>query len=200
MPEEDRVRWDQRYGFSDCSDAPVSTPYWDPEWLEEIDGWLPTQGSALDIAAGSGRVSRWLARRGLNVTAVDISPVGLAQAREALAADGRELTTAVVDLETEPLPAKWFQLITCFHYWQRSLFPDIRNCLAPGGVLVAEVFTVANLERHESPSRRFLAEPGELKQDCQPLEILYCREEWFDDRALARVVARKPANGEGHRV
>ena len=197
MPEKDRVRWDQRYL---CGDAPSSTPDWSPEWLEEMGVWLPTKGLALDIAAGSGRVSRWLAKRGLDVTAVDISPVGLAQAREALAADGRELTTAVVDLETGPLPAKRFQLITCFHYWQRSLFPGIRECLALGGALVAEVFTVANLERHESPSRRFLAEPGELKQGCQPLEILYYREEWFDDKALARVVARKPDNGEGHRA
>ena len=188
MSEDDRIRWDERYR---SGDGPVALAGWAPDWLAEIDGWLPTRGPALDIAAGSGRVSRWLARRGLDVTAVDVSPVGLAQAREAVESDGLRLTTVAADLENQPLPDGPFQLVTCFHYRQRSLFPAIWDCLAPGGVLVAEIATVANLERHEHPSRRFLAEPGELEQDIRPLEVLYYREGWFDGRALARVVARK---------
>jgi hypothetical protein len=63
--------------------------------------------------------------------------------------------------------------------------------LGPAGTFIAEVATVANLERHQHPSRRYLAEPGELEQDCAPLEIRYYQEGWFDDEALARVVARK---------
>lgn len=189
MPADDRTRWDQRYASGDYA---ASSAEWAPAWFRDIEPWLPAGGSALDIAAGAGRVSRWLALRGYAVTAVDISPVGLALAREAVESDGLILTTAEVDLETEPLPPGPFDLVTCFHYWQPGLFPGIADRLAGGGILVAEIFTVPNLERNERPSRRFLAEPGELKQACHPLEVLYYWEGWSCDQSLARVVARKP--------
>ena len=189
MPADDRTRWDQRYASGDYV---ASSPEWAPAWLPDIEPWLPAGGSALDVAAGAGRVSRWLALRGYAVTAVDISPVGLALAREAVESDGLVLKTAEVDLEIDPLPSGSFGLVSCFHYWQPGLFPGIADRLARGGILVAEVFTVPNLERNERPSRRFLAEPGELKQVCHPLEVLYYWEGWSCDQSLARVVARKP--------
>lgn len=189
MPADDRTRWDQRYASGDYV---ASSPEWAPAWLPDIEPWLPARGCALDIAAGAGRASRWLSLRGFDVMAVDISQVGLALAREAVESDGLVLKTAVVDLETGPLPTGPFDLISCFHYWQPSLFPGIADRLARGGILVAEVFTVPNLERNERPSRRFLAEPGELKQACHPLEVLHYWEGWSCDQSLARVVARKP--------
>ena len=193
MPDEDRTRWDQRYASGDYV---ASSPGWAPAWTEQIDPWLPHGGAALDIAAGAGRVSRWLARRGFDVKAVDISPAGLALARKAVEADGLFLETTEMDLETDPLPSGPFDLISCFHYWQPVLFPGIADRLAGEAILVAEVFTVPNLERNQRPSRRFLAESGELKQACRPLEVLYYCEGWSDDQALARVVARKaPSEG-----
>ncbi len=189
MPADDRTRWDQRYASGDYV---ASSPEWAPAWLPDIEPWLPDRGCALDIASGAGRVSRWLSLRGFDVMAVDISQVGLALAREAVESDGLVLKTAVVDLETDPLPTGPFDLISCFHYWQPSLFPGIADRLSRGGILVAEVFTVPNLERNERPSRRFLAEPWQLKQARHPLEILYYWEGWSCDQSLARVVARKP--------
>ena len=189
MPADDRTRWDQRYASGDYV---ASSPEWAPAWLPGIEPWLPAGGSALDIAAGAGRLSRWLALRGYAVTAVDISPVGLALAREAVESDGLVLKTAVVDLETDPLPSGSFDLVSCFHYWQPGLFPGIADRLARGAILLGEVFTVPNLERNDRPSRRFLAEPGELQRACHPLEVLYYWEGWSCDQSLARVVARKP--------
>ena len=189
MPADDRIRWDQRYASGDFV---ASSPDWAPGWKENIAPWLPSGGPALDIAAGAGRVSRWLARRGYDVTAVDISPVGLAIARQAVESDGLALKTAALDLETEPLPPGPFALVTCFHYWQPDLFSGIIRSLDRGGVLIVEVFTVPNLERNQRPSRRFLAEPGELRRVCRSLEELYCWEGWFQDQSLALMVARKP--------
>ena len=189
MPADDRIRWDQRYASGDFV---ASSPHWAPGWMESIEPWLSAGGPALDIAAGAGRISRWLARRGYDVTAVDISLVGLALAREAVESDGLVLKTEALDLETDPLPPGPFTLATCFHYWQPDLFPRIIGSLDRGGVLIAEVFTVPNLERNQRPSRRFLAEPGELKQACHPLEMLYYWEGWSEDQSLALMVARKP--------
>ena len=67
--------------------------------------------------------------------------------------------------------------------------------LAPGGVLVCEISTVRNLERHPRPSRRFLLECGELRRLVASLEVLHEHEGWVDDRAVARVIARRPARG-----
>jgi 2-polyprenyl-3-methyl-5-hydroxy-6-metoxy-1,4-benzoquinol methylase len=148
------------------------------------------RGRALDVAAGAGRVALWLARAGLEVTAVDVSAVGLARARSAASAAGLAIATRVLDLEREPLPAGPFDVVTCFHYLQRDLFPALAQRLAPGGILACEIATVRNLERHARPGRRFLLEPGEIRILVAPLEILLHEEGWFGERALARVAAR----------
>ena len=186
MSQADRVKWDQRYSQT----GPV--PLAPPTWLSGVEQWVPTQGRALDIAAGSGRISQWLAARGLDVTAVDISLRGLELARQALQAQNLCLATLVADLEEDPLPPGPFAAVTSFMYRQRDLFPAIKDRLQPGGVFLGEVACLANLEQHQSPSRQFLAESGELRQDCGELEILYYQEGWFDDWALARVAARRP--------
>ncbi len=185
MGESDRIRWDQRYSQEQ---DPSLTP---PLWVEDIDSRIPRNGSALDIAAGAGRVSIWLAGRGLKVTAVDISTVGLQAARRSAVTQGLSIETLVIDLETDPLPQGPFQVITCFRYWQPDLFPAVQARLDSGGVFVAEVATTQNLERHDHPSLRYLAEPGEIRKLCHPMKILYFREDWIDNQALARIVAQK---------
>ncbi len=185
MPESDRIKWDLRYTGSGETDL---TP---PDWLEGFDALLPRQGCALDIAAGAGRLALWLAGLGLDVLAVDISTSGLELVRRAAIAQGLQIETKALDLEAEPLPVGPFDVITCFNYRQRDLFPCIRERLRGGGFFLAEVATVPNLERHDHPSLKYLAEPGELRRDCAPLEIVYYQEGWYDDRASARVVARR---------
>lgn len=186
MAEADREKWDARYRSG-------QHPGGEPSWLREFDEELPTTGQALDVAAGSGRMSVFMARRGLEVTAVDISPVGLALAREAAADEGLAIRTQALDLERQPLPAGPFGLVACFHYRQRALFPVILSQLAPGGTVVAELPTLRNLERKMRPSKRWLAEPNELLRDCGSLEVIYYREGWLGERHLARLIARRPA-------
>lgn len=185
MADSDRIKWNQRFSESDEVDlAP-------PDWLEEVEAAVPRQGNTLDIAAGAGRLAIWLAGRGLDVLAVDISGAGLELARKGAAAKGLQIETLSEDLEAEPLPEGPFDVITCFNYRQRGLFPFIRERLKVGGVFLAEVATVSNFERRAHPSLRYLAEHGELRQDCGPLEIIYYLESWSAGRASARVLARK---------
>ena len=126
--------------------------------------------------------------------AVDVSPAGLELARRNARVAGCEIRTRVLDLESAELPAGPFDAIACFHYLQRDLFPGLVRRLAPGGWLCVEIATRRNLERHARPSARFLLEPGELPELARPLEAAYYREGWFDDRCLARLAARKPAD------
>lgn len=182
MSTQDRVKWDARHGNTE---AGSSKP---PTWLAAHDALLPRQGRALDIASGTGRIAIWAHQRGLEVTALDISPVGLSKIRAVVP----EIRTVERDLSEEPtLPTGPFALISCFHYRQPSLWPSMIEVLSPGGVVVAELLTVANLERHAHPSRRWLVEPGELAGWAPGLELVVMEEGWFGDRHSARLIARK---------
>ncbi len=185
MAEEDRVKWDQRWAAE--RDLPRSVPV----WVAELDHELPRNGRALDVAAGAGRLAVAMARRGLDVTAADISPVGLALAREAARDEGLKLQTVVRDLEKEGLPPGSYDLVCCFHYRQPGLFPAIGAALAKGGLVLAEVATARSLEKQPTRTARWLAEPNELLRCCESLEVVYYRETWLGDKHVARVAARK---------
>ena len=188
MADTDRERWDERYAEGLHNEGEP------PGWLDEFADELPKDGRALDVAAGTGRAALWLARAGLHVTAVDVSPVGLEHLADAARSEGLRVETVAMDLERAPLPPGRWDVISCFAYLQRDLFPAMRELLAPGGLLVSEISTVRNLERHERPPVRFLLEENELLTLVAPLRIVYYREGWIDDRAVARVIARKPSS------
>ena len=188
MAAGDAERWDEKYRSGSHREAAA------PDWLKEVASSWPSGGRALDLAAGSGRVAVWLASRGLDTLAVDVSRVGLDQARARAQAAGSELHTRTLDLEVEGLPAGPFDVVTCFHYLQRDLFPGLKRILSPGGWLCAEIMTMRNLERHARPSARFLLEDGELRELARPLELVLYREGWFEDRCVARLAARRPAD------
>jgi 2-polyprenyl-3-methyl-5-hydroxy-6-metoxy-1,4-benzoquinol methylase len=186
---EDRERWDRRWAERAHEHT---TP---PEWLRELLVEIPQGGRLLDVASGTGRIALWFARAGFQVTAVDVSPVGLERGSTAARSEGLAIETIVVDLQTEPLPAGPWDVITCFAYLQRDLFPAMRERLSPGGLLISGLTTTRNLERNERPPACFCVEPNELLRLCSPLEIVYYREGWIDDQALARVIARKVSPG-----
>jgi methylase of polypeptide subunit release factors len=64
---------------------------WAPRPSPSCWSWrtvLPRTGRALEIACGEGQLAAWLAHRGLEVTAVDISPVALGKLRALAVAEG----------------------------------------------------------------------------------------------------------------
>ncbi len=181
----ERATWDARHGAA----GPLVAG--EVPFLDAVAPLLPRHGRALDVAAGRGRVALWLLRHGLATTACDISGVGLGIAREAAEREGEALEVALVDLDVEAPPSGPFDVITCFHYLDWTLFAKLGALLAPGGLLAIEVATTTNLERHARPSRRFLAPPGRLRGAVEGLRVLRCDEGWFDDRHVARLLARR---------
>lgn len=120
-------------------------------------GLIATGSSVLDVAAGSGRHSRFLAGRGFEVTALDRDIPAL------LAHSGIE--TIQADLEDGspwPLTGRTFGAVIVTNYLHRPLFPTLLEALGPGGVLLYETFMEGN-ERFGRPSRaEFLLKDGEL--------------------------------------
>ncbi len=180
-------RWNQRYRGGDTPDEPS-------EWLLRFADDLPPQGRALDVACGAGRNAVWLARQGLEVTAVDVSPVALDIVAERATRAGVALTTYRCDLErTEPPPGPW-NVIVYLHYLQRDLMPQLILELSPGGMLVAAWATVRNLERNERPPLPYLVDEGEAPRLVVGLDVVVYEEGWTESgRHEARVMARKPS-------
>lgn len=191
MSDQDRKKWNERYADADRAASEPSA------LLTALAELLPTSGRALDIAGGAGRHAIWLARRGLDVTLVDISREGLALAEQRSRQAGVSVETRCLDLEEEPLPEGPWDLIISFHFLLRPLFAQLPERLAPGGLLVVVQPTKRNLERHDRPPARFLLEEGELRQLAGPLEIVRCAEGWLaEGRHDALLVARRPPGAE----
>jgi tellurite methyltransferase len=188
MSQRDKEKWNDRYRERRTGAAEPSS------LVIGIEPLLPARGRALDVAGGAGRHAIWLARRGLDVTLIDVSDVGLARARERARAAGVDLITREVDLETAPLPPGPWDVIVVFHFLSRPLFPALAAALAPGGLLVFCQPTRRNLERHRRPSAAYLLDEGELPALIAglDLEVISCEEGWLDEgRHEARLVARR---------
>lgn len=114
----------------------------------------------LDLACGSGRHSRLLARHGFAVLAVDRDQSALAS----LAATPG-VATAEMDLEgtTWPLAGREFDGIVVTNYLWRPRLPELLATLAPGGVLIYETFMLGNADYGKPSNPDFLLRPGELR-------------------------------------
>jgi SAM-dependent methyltransferase len=120
---------------------------------DQLAGLPP--GRALDLAAGEGRNSVWLAERGWSVTAVDFSRVGLDKARTLAAArgvgDGR-VDWVVADLrDYEPARAAFDLVLIAYLQVDAGLRDRVLDgaaaALVPGGTLLVVGHDLANLTR-----------------------------------------------------
>ena len=120
-------------------------------------GLIALKADVLDVAAGGGRHSRFLAERGHKVTALDRDTSALA-----LLPDIEIVEADLEDGAPWPLPGRTFGAVVVTNYLHRPLFPELLAALAPGGVLLYETFMEGN-ERFGRPSNpAFLLKDGEL--------------------------------------
>lgn len=164
-------------------------------WLTEHVHLLPRSGRGLDVACGKGRHAIWLARRGIDVLAIDRDRSVVAALNEEARRQRLPLRAEVVDLESGrvDLGTACYDIIVVVHYLHRPLFPALIAALRPGGVLVYETFTRAQAARGRPTNPDFLLGEGELRELVHPLEILVEREGDFSGKMLSSVIARKPA-------
>lgn len=185
--KSDQEKWNAKYNEA-RNDVPVA------DSVKRFHSLVPGQGRALDIAAGLGSNSLFLADQGFDVDAVDISDVAMTQLK------GRHprVTAICEDLDYYSIPEKQYDLILSTHFLNRRLFPLIIEGLKPGGVVIIETFMEGDhqADAREGPSNRdYLLRPNELLLAFLKLHVLYYEEK--DNippiRAshLATLVARK---------
>jgi SAM-dependent methyltransferase len=197
MSHEDRRSWDVRFRTSDHTgrepDPFLAT-------LDEYRSLLPASGRALDVACGAGRNAVWLAQRNWSVTGCDISLEGLRKARGLASERGVRLNLVCADLECAPpfrmQSSGLFDVILCFFYLERTLFPFFKSALKPGGLLVYKTYTVDQKPVSDRPMRSaFLLKPQELLQAFQDFRMLRYQE-LVDGRGVAQMIAQKNKDAE----
>ena len=129
----DAAAWDERYASAD------------QVWSGDPNGALVAEvgdlepGTALDVGCGEGADAVWLARRGWQVTALDVSEVALARARRHADEAGVTVTWIHAGLEAAELGT--FDLVSAqYAVLGKSPGRDAERALlgavAPGGVLL----------------------------------------------------------------
>ncbi|HEX7235493.1 MAG TPA: methyltransferase domain-containing protein [Gammaproteobacteria bacterium] len=168
MSAAERDKWDARYrdGAYEGRTHPTALL---AEWLPRLP-----RGRALDVACGAGRNALFLAANGYDVTALDISRVGLDRGRRAAAERGLRADWLYADLDEDlesELPSGPFDLIVWVRYVHRTLMPHLIARLATGGALVCEQHLATDEPVAGPTSAQFRLAPGELRRSAQILHI-----------------------------
>jgi len=138
--------WDDRYASDDYVYGTEPNDY-----LRRQADLFADGARVLCLAEGEGRNAVYLAQRGLTVTAVDSSPVGLAKAERLADSRGVSIQTEVADLADYSLGhERWDGIVSIFCHLpadaRRRLHQQVFAALKPGGLFVLEAFRPEQLE------------------------------------------------------
>jgi len=197
----DRPCWE--YGYTDPAASTFGKPSADVVRLADT---LPAGATVLDVGCGDGRNALFLASRGLNVAAFDVSEAGVEKLRRA--AGTLPVRAWVDDAATYAFDGA-FDAVIChgvLHLLARTVQPrvieGIRRCTRPGGVSVIAVFTGRVPAPPDlAPFFLGLFEEGELATLFADWHIESAEAYVFEDEhpggfrhthAVEKVTARKP--------
>ena len=135
-------------------------------WFQRFSHLLPDAGSILDLAAGSGRHTRWLLDHGHRVVALDRCVDDLLAIRSDVPTDDQHRIEVVqADLEDGspwPLDGRRFAAVIVVNYLYRPLFPLLLESLSSNGLLLYDTFAVGQETIGKPNNPDFLLRQGEL--------------------------------------
>jgi tellurite methyltransferase len=176
MSLDDQVRWDRQHVETHGAEPPSTLL----RQILESDGWQCPPGRALDIAAGKGRNALYLAERGFEVVAVDISRVALDAARRHAEQQHLHVDFQQLDLE-QSFPEGEYELILNINYLQRSLIPKTKAALRVGGHVIFETYSIDQQGIGHPKNPNYLLAHNELLDHFRDFRVFYYREGKFSD-------------------
>jgi SAM-dependent methyltransferase len=171
MNFERRAKWEERH-----RDARPGDP--EPSVIEMLPV-LP-RGTALDVAAGTGRNAIALARAEWRVVAADFSLTGMDMLKAIARCENLAISPVVADLENSfPFHPSSFDVILNVSYLDRALTPLLVGALRPRGMLLFDTFLIDEADEaghgHLRDSR-FTLDHYELRGMLSDLEMVRYRE------------------------
>lgn len=149
----------------------------DPPLPFLVNQILPVQnGRALDLAMGNGRNAIHLAKQGYEVDGIDLSETAVRSAVASARSLGLSINGIIADLDQFPLAPDRYDLICCFYYLARPLFPAMRKALRPGGKIIYQSVTTDECRFNPNFPKGWCLEPNELLHAFRDLRILYYEE------------------------
>jgi tellurite methyltransferase len=198
-PESDRERWNQKYarGQGPAHFRP-SRLLVEHQHLLADPSRQPADADigrrALDVACGFGGSALYLASRGYQVDAVDISSVALSQAQAEAQRRGLQLGLVQADLARWWVPPCHYDLIVVRYYLNRDLMPELARGLKPRGLLFLETWNEHALAARPGFDPAYLLHPGELRRFALDahLDLIQVADGATEDH-VSRLIARRPA-------
>ena len=203
-PADEIQRWQSRYGGPDYFYGTEPN-----DFLVEHAAAIPVRGAVLCLGEGEGRNAVYLAARGHHVTALDQSAAGLAKALQLAAKRGVALDVVEVCLgEYVFAPRVWQGVVSIWCHLptalRQAVHRDVVGALAPGGVLLLESYTPAQIAHGTGGPRDLDLLPtlDVLRDELSGLVFEHAIERERTVRegsghrglsAVVQVVARKPA-------
>ena len=161
MSAADQEKWDRKY-----RENPALRRKRPPSPL--LERYVPARAGAkaLDIACGTGRHALYLAKRGWEVDALDLSPVALQILTERMQEEGvrGKITTLLRDLDDYAPEPESYDLIVMANYLDRPLIRRLQSALAPGGLFFLETYLEHPENKKKNANPAFLLRPGELPE------------------------------------
>lgn len=168
--------WDERYGEPALAygDQPN-------DFLRE--NFTSLAGPVLCLAEGQGRNAVFLAGKGLDVTAVDQSKVGLECAQQLAELAGVTIETAVADLGDFDLGAsRWGSIVSIFAHVpaevRKAVHRRVLAALRPGGIFLLEAYRPEQLGMGTGGPQNpaLMMTLPELREELKGLEWLLAEE------------------------
>lgn len=138
--------WDERYSNKEYIYGTEPN-----DFLKDHIAELP-MGHVLSVAEGEGRNAVFLAEKGYRVTAVDSSRVGLDKAEKLAKSRNVTIETVCADLAQYQLEENSYDaIVSIFCHMppdaRKALYQQLSSALKPGGVLLLEAYTPAQVGR-----------------------------------------------------
>jgi 2-polyprenyl-3-methyl-5-hydroxy-6-metoxy-1,4-benzoquinol methylase len=201
---EELERWNQRFGAAEYIFGTAPNAF-----LASHASLLAPGQRALCVADGEGRNSVWLAEQGLEVSAFDLSPVGVEKARKLARSRGVEVRYEVASVYGWRWPEAEFDLVVAIFVqfadpaMRAFMFERMVAALRPGGLVLVEGYTPAQLKHATGGPKQVdqLYTEELLRQAFGALDILELKayeaelDEGSRHRGMSAVidlVARKP--------
>lgn len=120
------------------------------DFLKEQFQHIPAGGRVLCLAEGEGRNAVFLAQQGYQVTAMDLSDVGLNKALKLASERGVSITTQVADLADYQFGEdEWDGIVSIWAHTptdvRQYIHAQIAPALKPNGVFILEAYTEQQL-------------------------------------------------------
>ena len=171
MSGTDQLKWDHIYkGSDDKTGKPCRV-------LSSHSHLLPTGGAALDLACGRGGNALFLAARGYNTRAWDISEVAIQRLADLAKQRGLPLTAQQRDVTADPPEPASFDIIIVSRFLDQALAPAICAALKEQGLLFYQTFIREKVSDFGPHNPAYRLQANELLHLFSSLHLIYYHEE-----------------------